>query len=1303
MAALFAPNNSIRPRYKQKKKCSSEYPSYTAMIGEDQVFLNDQTAEESHSPLSDSGGTKYVGGETKTDIKLKYAVVRFDRQSLIYDEWSQLPPDPRGAELGREARVWKVYVGETEKWDNELLEGWEKSLDVLLGCTFIGHNSYSTSSVPHRFLIESSNMLKEDPNEISATALVAISQALTALTTNNSSTIPSGLPLPDQTNPPNFVPSNISIWINALWYSSFSLSIATAFMAMLAKDWCYSFKAKRTGHPYDQAHRRQRKWEMIRRWGMGELIEILPSLMHLSLLLFCVGMYLHLLDLNRIVAIPVMYIGGSFIAFYVLTSIIASFVDDFPYTTVVSRITKAVSRITTVVSRITTAISTTPAISGVLKSSRMRTIHNYVSKSGLLYAVIHMTTLIRSSMKWIITVFYCIFLSPGLLLWLGYLLLSTIIESCQRFVKRFSKEKDTSTTNKNAEENTRPFMEKLANIVIMPFKLIKELAEIKSWVAQRIKSHDLTEELVTILALRWLIKHCETPSAVNIALQAISGARKGMSNRELRSQSCEAHQKILTRIVSHGDWNKLYIRGLEFLERTSKADSANDEQHPDKGAKEKGLKEETPEQRSGANNERHERANQLQEHHEQKDNEIQEDWGKDESSEDIIHVMFWDLNASNERKVMDRLSDETFKPNKTNIRGLTLGNDVVSHSLNAIVPTPSNNLGPVIERVWRDINPRLTEINGLFVNHFQSKNQLLHPATVQSLANTMALYASLSVASKLPPEFIKNCIRFCQQLSSKKTLTHLESMELKSKHNIETGAVFVICILLLDQPNKNESVSVARLHNRAISTARILTKLYKGHSISSEDIFLVGFSEILSDSRTRNLGLAENDREYFKQWCSDQRTSFIDQYGPSSLDIWNLDQRSADEKRSKFLKAVSKVYGLDAVSGPGSLQFPHLPESTYIILMMIAICNRPSSQQSQYCHKLLSKFALLVPTTSLLKTFIRQDDGSTVLSTLWGVYHRKKRHSALHQLFAATQLWFLLSYSPSEDNLKQEYQKEIARVTNLSDQDCEHKKGEIKDYIVSRHKKMNRTLDSQEDNTIVPQSTGVWEKIRSRFQIQQRSDAVGHLIRQFGDGLNRFGGASNEKNYERIYLDRVVESINQKNGGHESQCGNQELEVGGDTRRSDQGTQAGPSASTPRVAPESTVTPGSTRHEAPGVSTRQWRLTFRAGEDTNPSVYNAIPSVPNRIHAHLFAGIWHMAERIPGLGKFAQPHTQPEPHDRMARNHFLQAVQTGNVGGERLPDVQLRQPREVHCRLARTGMVDQRSEVRRSQSQAVHV
>ncbi|CAE6499754.1 unnamed protein product, partial [Rhizoctonia solani] len=39
-------------------------------------------------------------------------------ESMDYDEY--------GAELGKEARVWKVYVKEADRWDAELVEGWNK-------------------------------------------------------------------------------------------------------------------------------------------------------------------------------------------------------------------------------------------------------------------------------------------------------------------------------------------------------------------------------------------------------------------------------------------------------------------------------------------------------------------------------------------------------------------------------------------------------------------------------------------------------------------------------------------------------------------------------------------------------------------------------------------------------------------------------------------------------------------------------------------------------------------------------------------------------------------------------------------------------------------------------------------------------------------------------------------------------------------------------------------------------------------------------------------------------------------------
>ncbi|CAE6448932.1 unnamed protein product [Rhizoctonia solani] len=194
-----------------------------------------------------------------------------------FDDWSYLEPDERGAELGEDARVWKVYVGETDKSDAELIDGWNKTLDVLLVFAAL------FSAISTTFLIDSSGMLKQDPNDVSAAALMVISQALVTIATHNYTTGPSAIPLPVQSNAPDFVPSKNAVIVNTLWYLSLSLSIATAFLAMLAKDWCHSFSANRTGQPRTQALRRQRKWKLIERWKMQELIVLLPSLMHLSL------------------------------------------------------------------------------------------------------------------------------------------------------------------------------------------------------------------------------------------------------------------------------------------------------------------------------------------------------------------------------------------------------------------------------------------------------------------------------------------------------------------------------------------------------------------------------------------------------------------------------------------------------------------------------------------------------------------------------------------------------------------------------------------------------------------------------------------------------------------------------------------------------------------------------------------------------------------------------------------------------------------------------------------------------------
>ncbi|KAH7345432.1 hypothetical protein B0J17DRAFT_563735, partial [Rhizoctonia solani] len=191
--------------------------------------------------------------------------------------------DEYGAELGKEARVWKVYVKETDRWDEELVDGWNKSLDVILVIKAALFSAVSTA-----FIIESSKKLQQDPSDVTAETLISISQALLIIV-NNTQSSPPAQAMASEQNISSFDPTTSAVIVNTLWYMSLSLSLGTSLLAMLAKDWCHSFKSNRSGHPWSQTVRRQKKWAMIERWKMQELILVLPSLIHLSLCEFIYG------------------------------------------------------------------------------------------------------------------------------------------------------------------------------------------------------------------------------------------------------------------------------------------------------------------------------------------------------------------------------------------------------------------------------------------------------------------------------------------------------------------------------------------------------------------------------------------------------------------------------------------------------------------------------------------------------------------------------------------------------------------------------------------------------------------------------------------------------------------------------------------------------------------------------------------------------------------------------------------------------------------------------------------------------
>ncbi|EUC59432.1 transmembrane protein, putative [Rhizoctonia solani AG-3 Rhs1AP] len=242
--------------------------------------------------------------------------------------------DEYGAELRQDARVWKAYVKEADKFDSEQVDGWNRSLDVTLIFAAL------FTAICTAFVIESSKSLKEDLAETTARRLDQITGILlvVANVSDRSLLNPNEFTVP--ISPVPFSPRPVDVCVNVLWFFSLILSAAVSLFAMLAKEWCYLFMSGRIGDSWSQTKRRQQRWEGIETWKMEQVIMILPSFVHLSFLSFAIGLCIYLGDLNGHVAIlaSIVTFGSTFIYMASTLLPLLHLSDTIcPYSTSVSR------------------------------------------------------------------------------------------------------------------------------------------------------------------------------------------------------------------------------------------------------------------------------------------------------------------------------------------------------------------------------------------------------------------------------------------------------------------------------------------------------------------------------------------------------------------------------------------------------------------------------------------------------------------------------------------------------------------------------------------------------------------------------------------------------------------------------------------------------------------------------------------------------------------------------------------------------------------------------------------------------
>ncbi|KAJ7626787.1 hypothetical protein FB45DRAFT_749703, partial [Roridomyces roridus] len=218
-----------------------------------------------------------------------------ERESQASGDDAWFTPAPRNDGRNEEsaAKMWSIYVGEAERYDRALVERWRADREGMLifVCCISFHpiaGLFSASLTT--FLIESYNNLQPDSGELTVAAI----QQLVAISLGDTVAV--------QT-PSKFTPTTSAVVCNALWFVSLSLSLICALLATLVEQWAREFLHKTDMRPYPA--RRARIFSFlyfgIKSFHMHTVVDVIPSLIHGSLLLFFAGLVAFLLPVNHLI------------------------------------------------------------------------------------------------------------------------------------------------------------------------------------------------------------------------------------------------------------------------------------------------------------------------------------------------------------------------------------------------------------------------------------------------------------------------------------------------------------------------------------------------------------------------------------------------------------------------------------------------------------------------------------------------------------------------------------------------------------------------------------------------------------------------------------------------------------------------------------------------------------------------------------------------------------------------------------------------------------------------------------------
>lgn len=240
----------------------------------------------------------------------------------------------------QKTKAWADAAGMVQRYSDDMISRWSTEIDTYL--VFVCFSRLYTahpliiiqaglfSAILTAFNVQSYLLLQPASPDPSVAILQRISLQLASFSINPpfvNSTQPSstGFAIP---------PAPVSpwaVWLNALWFSGLVLSLASASIGIMVKQWLDECSSGVSGTSRPIARVRQYRLHNLRRWHMEEIVGTIPILLQLSLALFVSGLLILLWNLHHTVAAVVSVLAGLLAASTAVATLLPLYDHRCPY------------------------------------------------------------------------------------------------------------------------------------------------------------------------------------------------------------------------------------------------------------------------------------------------------------------------------------------------------------------------------------------------------------------------------------------------------------------------------------------------------------------------------------------------------------------------------------------------------------------------------------------------------------------------------------------------------------------------------------------------------------------------------------------------------------------------------------------------------------------------------------------------------------------------------------------------------------------------------------------------------------